>query len=151
MPWILALLGIGALALLLAPKVQEHQVQQMLREMGIEPEMMAMWAAQRAADQRLDIAQTLVTTAQPASARQLEAASQANQQAARRTAEVANAIDRFVKSGRTHTALSTAYDEVAHSNRRVTSREQDLDMLRKSLPQAPGQRPGGPSAPPPHR
>lgn len=114
-----------------------------LSELGMEAQMMAMWAAQRDADQRVNIAQTLISSdpTNPVAARQLEAAYQANQLTAHRTAEVADAVERFVKSGRTHPALSVARDEVAKSNSRVLARRQDLNMFRQSLPKATVQKP----------
>jgi hypothetical protein len=154
MPWILAILGIGALAVLLAPAYLEHKGQEVLSELGIsESVLKAMYAAHRDADQRLEIARTLVSTQaeNPTAARQVEAAAQANQLAIRRTAEFAETVDRFVKSGRTHPSLSVARDEAANMTGRATWREKDIDALRTLLPQqAPvkSQPPPQPSRPP---
>lgn len=136
MPWIIAILGLGALAVLLVPKYVEQKGQQALREMGIgEAALKVMYDAQREASLRmaLALAQTKRLPPDPAaSSQQLDAASQANQLAANRTAEIAEAVDRFVKSGRTHRALDGVRDEIANMSRLVVQREEYIDTLRKS-------------------
>lgn len=138
MPWIIAILGIGALAALLLPKYVEQKGQEVLNELGIsESVLKAMYAAHQEADQRLGVARALVTTQPlaPVTTKQVAAASQANQLASRRTAEFAEAVDRFVKSGRSHPSLGVARDEVANMTGRATWREKDIDELRTLLSQ----------------
>jgi hypothetical protein len=140
MIWLLAaLLGVGAFVVL-SPAIVEQKFESLLSEMGISPTAFtAMFAANTRADQQLSIAQSIVGSAHTTviSPQQLDSvlngAVLANQDAAHKTAAVADDISRFIKGGGTHKALRALQDEVARKQAAVAARDQDITTLRQML------------------